>query len=150
MKDTEVSWGFASSSTKETTWWSRLALLRVWKWAAVLHMFSLQSRQQRFAGCFSPQASQSCEPVLFPTFSLGVSFTRSNNANSLTVLPLQQEQHLDFCMWDNQWCYHGEVSPDSLSRSCVHNSEAKDICFGHCNVQSRLNTLVSLMSDCLQ
>ena len=80
MKDTELSWGFSSSSSRETTWWPWLALLRVWNWAAVLHMFSLQSRQQKFAGCFSPQASQSCEPVLLPTFSLGVSFTMSNNA----------------------------------------------------------------------
>ena len=80
MREKEASWGFASSSSRETTWWSRLALLRIWNWAAVWHMFSLQSRQQKFAGCLSPQASQSCEPVLLPTFSLGVSFTMSNNA----------------------------------------------------------------------
>ena len=94
MRDTEATWGLASSSSRETTRWSRLALLRVWNWAAVLHMFSLQSRQQKFAGCFLSQASHSCEPLLlFPaskglfslvfgkTCCLGVvSFTMSSNA----------------------------------------------------------------------
>ena len=80
--DTEASWGFAFSSSRETTLWSRLVLLRLWNWAAVLQKFSLHSKQQKVAGCFSSQASQSCVPVcsVCPACSLGASFTMSNNA----------------------------------------------------------------------
>ena len=50
-----------SDDPKEITLWSRLALLRVWKRAASLHMSSLQFKQNEVAGCLSSQASQAYE-----------------------------------------------------------------------------------------
>lgn len=47
-----------SDDSKETTLWSQLALLRVWKPAARLHMSSWQFKQKEVAGCSSLQASQ--------------------------------------------------------------------------------------------
>ena len=62
--------------------------------------------------------------------------------NFLLDLGLQWELQLDSCTWDNGWCYHGVISSDSLSKSCVHNSASEDICLCHCNIEDRLNTLV--------
>ena len=62
--------------------------------------------------------------------------------NFLLDLGLQWELQLDFCTWDNGWCYHGVICSDSLSKSCVHNSASEDICLRHCNIQDRLNTSV--------
>ena len=65
--------------------------------------------------------------------------------NSLTGHGPQMERQLDFCIGDNQWCYHGVTFPSNTSRSCVHNSATEDICFRHWNVQNRLNTPVPWM-----
>ena len=84
---TVARFGFAFSSSRETTRWLRLALLRVWNPAAVLHMSSLQSKQQEVAGCCSPsQASQKCEPPSFVCWGVmdgacwDVAFIMDNNA----------------------------------------------------------------------
>ena len=47
-----------SDDSKETTWWSRVALLRVWMPAATLHISSWQFRQKEVAGCSTSQDSQ--------------------------------------------------------------------------------------------
>ena len=62
--------------------------------------------------------------------------------NSLAFPRLRQELRLSFCMWDNECCYDGVVSPGKSGRRCVHNLATEDICFRHSNVQDRLNTPV--------
>ena len=68
------------------------------------------------------------------------------NQNSLIILPLQCELQLNFCTWDNGWCYrHGVISPDGLNKSCVHNLASEEICLCHCNLQDRLSIPVPWM-----
>lgn len=135
----------AVADSSEMSWWSRVALLRLWKRTASLHISSSQLKHQNIAGCLSSQTSQSNKLSLSSSCWCLTSKMLNNAKFFGNPATPSWDTWLQLCKWGREF-YHLQwvTARGSSYKNCDHNSayEGKD--FDHHKPHDTLDTQVLL------